>query len=169
MLYAAYGSNLHPVRLSVRVPKARLLGSGVVTGWGLRFNKRGGDGSAKCNIAAARGRLHVAVYEMDPPDLSALDEIEGAGFGYSRVRISVPDYGLCYTYIATESHVDDSIHPYSWYKQLVLAGCEALGFPGPYIDIVRAVAAVSDPDRGRHADNQAIVAAAKNNLKGGRI
>ena len=41
MLYAAYGSNLHPVRLSARVRAARLLGAGSVTGWELRFNKRG--------------------------------------------------------------------------------------------------------------------------------
>ena len=37
MLYAAYGSNLHPVRLRERVPSAELLGTGVLEGRELRF------------------------------------------------------------------------------------------------------------------------------------
>ena len=169
MLYAAYGSNLHPVRLKARVRAARLLGSGSIAGWELRFNKLGSDGSAKCNIANGRGRLYVAVYELDRAGMSALDAIEGVGFGYRRTRISVSGYGLCHTYIAKDSYVDGSVQPYSWYKQLVLAGCEAHGFPGRYIDIVRAVAAISDPDRERHAVNRAIVSEVTRSLNGGSI
>ena len=46
MLYAAYGSNLHPARLSRRAPSAEFVGTALLPGWELRLHKRGQDGSA---------------------------------------------------------------------------------------------------------------------------
>lgn len=164
MFYAAYGSNLHPVRLSARILSARLLGTAAVSGWTMSFNKKGDDGSAKCNIRAADAEIHVAVYEVDRHGKIVLDAIEGVGFGYRTLMISVPGFGSCHTYIAAQSHIEDELQPYSWYKQLVLTGCEALDFPRDYIAGVQAVEAVSDPDGQRHAANWAIVEHANNNM-----
>ncbi len=50
LLYFACGSNLHPLRLSLRVPAARFQGALALTGYQLRFNKRGRDGSGKGNL-----------------------------------------------------------------------------------------------------------------------
>jgi hypothetical protein len=33
VLYAAYGSNLHPLRLAARAPSAALLGTCALPGW----------------------------------------------------------------------------------------------------------------------------------------
>ena len=67
MLYAAYGSNLHPGRLRKRVPSADLVGCAKIEGWSLNFNKRGKDGSGKCSIGVSRNSfVYVAVYDMDP-------------------------------------------------------------------------------------------------------
>ena len=51
LYYLAYGSNLHPVRLTERVPSARFLGLTSLFGYQLRFHKRHEpDGSGKCNM-----------------------------------------------------------------------------------------------------------------------
>lgn len=46
--YLAYGSNLHPIRMTERVPSARVLGAIELPDHLLAFNKRSTDGSSKC-------------------------------------------------------------------------------------------------------------------------
>jgi len=92
MLYAAYGSNLHPVRLRKRVPSAELMGFAVVANWELRFHKRGSDGSGKCNIAAAAGdSVCFAIFKIEPLERSLLDKVEGLGHGYDEPTLAIPE------------------------------------------------------------------------------
>ena len=157
MLYAAYGSNLHPARLRARVPSAKLLGTAAVAGLAVRFDKRGRDGSAKCNVVERDGEVYVAVYEVHREHKRWLDRIEGLGVGYRCEVLDVIGYGECFTYAATEGHVDESLQPYSWYKELVLVGCDHHRFPRSYRASIRAVASLEDPDRERHAMHMAMV------------
>ncbi len=157
MLYAAYGSNLHPIRLSLRLPNSRFVGTAAIGGQRLCFHKRSKDQSGKCNIVAGDGNIHVAIYELDNQEKAKLDRIEGVGSGYSVEAIEVPGFGECFTYIATASYIDDELRPYSWYKELVLVGCGALRLPIDYIAWIQEVAAIDDPDRARHANNMRIV------------
>lgn len=157
MLYAAHGSNLHPARLALRLPGSKFEGTGTVAGRRLRFHKRSVDQSGKCNIATGTGRVHVAVYQLSETEKARLDEIEGAGQGYTAESIEVPGFGECFTYIAELSHIDDGLRPYSWYKGLVLAGCEVLDFPADYTAWVRNIEATEDPNIERHASNMKIV------------
>ena len=161
MLYVAYGSNLHPLRLAQRLPKSRFAGTAAIAGLRLRFHKRSKDQSGKCNIVAGDGSIHVAVYEMDGQEKAELHQIEGVGNGYSVAEIEVPGFGECFTYIATASFIDDRLRPYSWYKELVLAGCDALGLPIDYIARIREVTTIDDPDSARHANNMEIVEQAR--------
>ena len=148
--YAAYGSNLHPVRLGERVSSARFLGSALLSDWSLEFHKVSVDGSAKCSISAGSTGVYVAVFEMSTADKAVLDVIEGAGVGYSEITLDVPDYGPCYSYAATESYIDESLIPYDWYQALVLAGARAHAFPESYVQSIRQVPARGDPDGSRH-------------------
>ncbi len=157
MLYAAYGSNLHPLRLSLRLPGSRFLGAATVADRQLCFHKRSVDKSGKCNITVGTGRVYVAIYELDRYEKSQLDQIEGAGAGYTIETIDVPGFGECFTYIAELSYIDDSLLPYSWYKSLVLAGCKALAFPADYLIMIDKIPTIDDPDEKRHADNMKIV------------
>jgi gamma-glutamylcyclotransferase (GGCT)/AIG2-like uncharacterized protein YtfP len=159
MLYAAYGSNLHPFRLLTRLPASRFLGTAAIAGKKLRFHKRGQDGSGKCNIIAGDGRIHVAVYEFNAQEKDLLDRIEGAD--YFAETIEVPGFGECFTYVAPRSYTDNRLRPYSWYKQLVLVGCEALEFPIDYIGVIGNVAAIDDPDKERSAANMRLVERAR--------
>lgn len=151
--YAAYGSNLHPHRLRERTGKARLLGTAPVDGLALRFHKRGSvDGSGKCNIVEAReSRVYVAVFELTQAGAEALDIAEGVGSGYEQSWIELDDFGRCLTYRAQPSHIDETLSPFDWYRDLVLAGCRYHGFPGVYIDAIDKIAAPADPDPERRA------------------
>lgn len=146
MLYAAYGSNLHPLRLGRRLATARLLGTAFVANWSLRFHKRSVDGSGKCSIQRGSSGVHFAVYDISQGDKRVLDSIEGLGSGYSEISIDIPGFGPCFSYTASDTHIDDSLIPYDWYRQLVLAGAQAHGFPEPYVEKVRSTAARRDPD-----------------------
>ena len=152
MLYAAYGSNLHPVRMQQRTPSAQLLGTAAISGMALHFNKRGyRDFSGKCNIVRDGNRfIYVAVYEIPLTEMRWLDHHEGAGSGYVRTVIEVDGFGDCITYQATGAHIDDKLQPFTWYKMLVLAGCQKLAFPDSYVEGIRAVPAVQDLDSDRH-------------------
>jgi hypothetical protein len=151
--YAAYGSNLHPVRLTRRVSSARWLGSARVPDLELRFHKRGKDGSGKCNIVAGDGEVHVAVYEFETAEKWKLDGIEGLGRGYEEAALAVTGFGTCFTYMAADTHINEALEPFGWYKRLVLLGCEFNGFPAAYIERIRAIAHTVDPEQARRAEN----------------
>lgn len=157
MLYAAYGSNLHPVRLADRVPSAQLMGTAFLPDWSLYFHKRSRDESGKCNIFAGDSGVYFAVFEVSAEDKLALDKIEGLGNGYAGISLSIPDFGICASYTAEDTHIDDSLWPYDWYKELVLAGARFHGFPGDYLTEIERVQALRDPDSKRDASQWEIV------------
>lgn len=163
LYYFTYGSNLHPVRIRKRIPSASLVGAVELPGRSISFSKRSRDGSGKCTIATAQKSQSVfgAIYEIDAQEKFALDRIEGVGAGYdlhweelevngSRIR--------AFVYIASRSHVDGTLQPYHWYKDLVLAGARHHRFPSDYIDVLKAVEATGDLDATRQRDNEAILA-----------
>jgi len=157
LLYAAHGSNLHPARLALRLPGVRFIGTAAVTGRNLRFHKRSIDKSGKCDIPAGDGLIHVAIYEMTRDEKAQLDKIEGVGMGYTVETINVAGFGECFTYVAELSYIDNRLRPYSWYKSLVLAGCEALDLPSDYMEGIREISAAEDPDKERNAINLQIL------------
>jgi len=157
MRYAAYGSNLHPLRLTDRISSAQLLATSFLPNWSLRFHKRSNDKSGKCNIVAGGDGVHLAIFEVSANDKLALDKIEGIGFGYSEIMLSIPKVGDCASYIADESHIDDSLLPYDWYKKLVLIGARGHGFPDDYIKCIESVRALRDPDPKRRSERWKLV------------
>ncbi len=152
MRYAAYGSNLHPLRLSRRVATARLLGTAFLPDWSLHFHKRSVDASGKCSIQRDGAGVHFAVYDISRADKRILDGIEGVGSGYEVVKLEIPGFGECFSYTASTSHIDDGLQPYDWYRALVLAGARALDFPGDYVAGIAGTRARRDPDAERHQE-----------------
>ena len=156
--YAAYGSNLHPIRLTERLPSARLVGPGFLPRQTLEFHKRSVDESAKCTLVDGGEGAYVAIYEISANDKARLDEIEGVGSGYSDKVVDVPGFSACATYIAQPTHIDTGLKPYCWYRDLVVLGCRFHGFPDSYIDRIAGVASAADPDADRSATNDALLA-----------
>lgn len=151
--YAAYGSNLHPARLQLRTPSARLLGTSLHNNYSMRFHKRSVDGSGKCGLFRGSTGVHFAVYEMSVDDKLALDDIEGTGSGYEQIEIELDGFGECFTYSPSLSHVDSDLVPYDWYRELVVLGCREHGFPQDYVNSISRTGAVTDPDEQRAALN----------------
>ena len=149
MLYAAYGSNLHPRRLTQRIASARLIATRFLPDWSLHFHKQSQDGSAKCNILRGDHGVHFAIYDITADDKLVLDGIEGVGAGYSNTSLSVPGLGHCATYAAQPSYIDDSLVPYDWYRELVVVGARAHGFPARYLARIESTLAHADPDAER--------------------
>jgi len=163
MLYAAYGSNLHPLRLEERLASARLVGAGLLPGWALAFHKRSKDGSGKCSIQPGGGGVYLAIFDISARDKLVLDRIEGVGRGYSTLTLNVPEFGDCASYTAEPSHIDNSLAPYDWYKSLVLLGAAAHRFPADYRQAIETVASLPDPDIGRASRAEATIASIRKN------
>jgi hypothetical protein len=161
MKYAAYGSNLHPVRLTERIPSARFLGTEYVPDWSLRFHKRGNDTSAKCSISRDGPGIHVAVFDISADDRAILDRIEGVGSGYATATLRVGAMGDCMTYVAEAHYIDNALAPFDWYKELVIVGAVAHKFPVQYIQELEAVEAQPDDNLQRARDARRIIKLAK--------
>ena len=152
LYYLAYGSNLHPPRLRERVPSAEPLGVVTLSGWTLRFHKRSEDGSGKCNLVhtGQKGeRAYGVVYRILAREKVRLDRAEGLGLGYREHSLELPEFGRAFLYLATDSHIDETLRPYDWYKAFVLAGAEHHGLPADYRRAIEAVPHQPDPDPQR--------------------
>jgi gamma-glutamylcyclotransferase len=158
--YLAYGSNLHPRRLQQRVPSAKLLDTVALMGWQLNFHKRGQDMSAKCNIIQTGKTADVvygALYEMLASEKEQLDKIEGLQSGYRIAQIEIADLGFVFFYVAEEDFIDNALLPFSWYKELVMAGMRYHAFPQSYQAQIANVITLTDDDEVRHQQNMAIL------------
>lgn len=155
MNYLAYGSNLHPRRLSLRAPDSRLVGAVQLAACRLVFHKQGSDGSAKCGIEFTDNPAdvaHAVVYDVSDSDEHSLDEAEGLGAGYLKQQLAVSCHGQLlpvFVYVASPSHIVADLAPYHWYKDLVLAGARRHGFPPSYVREIAAVESMSDLNDAR--------------------
>ncbi len=79
-LYAAYGTNLDPARMSERCPHSILQTTGWLEGWRMTFGgeDHGWDGALTTIVQDHFERVFVAVYDLTPEDEIALDGWEGA-------------------------------------------------------------------------------------------
>ena len=165
LFYFAYGSNLHPQRLKLRVPSSQPHTAAALPGHQLRFHKRGRDGSGKCNVWRTddpQDRVIGMLYRILAAEKILLDEIEGVGRGY-RVE-TLPVHTLhdqqahaSFYYVAESGHIDDELTPFSWYHELVLSGARHHGLPAGYIEQLSAVSVQADHDSERHTFHQRIL------------
>jgi gamma-glutamylcyclotransferase len=156
--YFAYGSNLLRARLVARVSIIEDCGVRTLPGRQLHFHKRGRDGSGKCNIADCNDSLVYGVlYKLTNDAMIALDKIEGSGGGYQRITIPLGSGIQAQTYIAEASWIDAALAPFTWYRDLVIAGAKEHHFPEPYIAQLFNVRTLEDPDFARNALNRSLI------------
>jgi hypothetical protein len=139
------------------VPGCRFAFVARLPNYKLCFHKRSKDGSVKCNAFRTAEPTDVvfgAVYEIPTNEKLALDDAEGLGSGYYEEILHVlspkDEKVSVFTYIADAAFIDDSLKPYSWYKDFVLAGAEEHHLPLGYVESrIRAVDAIPDPNPRR--------------------
>lgn len=163
MFYFAYGSNMSSRRLKARVPSAKFICFATLRQHELVFHKISQDGSGKCDVyftGSDRDAVIGVIFEIDEREKPALDLIEGLGNGYEQKPVELVtrsgEMTQAYTYYAT--HIDPTLRPYHWYKQHVLRGAEEFGLPEKYIDGIRIIESLTDPDSERHVRELAIYA-----------
>jgi len=137
--YFAFGSNMDSERLKARIPDARAVGRGCLSGWRFVCNKTGRDGSAKATVEPDEGSLVWGVIYLIPKaSLTQLDAHEG---GYARIRADVLGPGQrvinCETYAS--NRVSTSQLPRLWYKSHLVAGAVEHGLPDPWLTMLRAL------------------------------
>jgi len=161
MKYLAYGSNMHPIRLKQRTPSAKFYKIISLKGYKLKFHKIGRDGSGKCNIfftGDVNDTIYGVIYEIDECDIKYLDEAEGLGQGYIKKFLYIKEIEEeVFFYSAQNEFIDNSLKPYSWYKALVLEGAKYFRLPSNYIEEIKKVVAVEDPNFARVKEAEAIL------------
>ena len=157
MKYFAYGSNMLTERLSDRVSSAKNPRRHALHEYRLRFHKKSGDGSGKCNIVRTGSDHDVAhgvLFDIDDRQISDLDTCEGCGQHYRKCWITDQIDGEeteIFFYVSMDGMIDDSLKPYCWYHKLVLYGAEQHGLPDDYIAWLRTIPCMRDPNPDRGA------------------
>jgi len=160
----AYGSNMFSARMCHpdRVPSARPVGIGYITGHRLTFDKASRDSSGKCDAEEtgdASDRVYGVRYSTDKSEKPRLDDAEGLGSGYKEKPVKVVTAtGVVPAVMYYATSKDASLKPYHWYKALVVAGAVEHGLPFPYVELLRTVDSVQDADATRRAEHERLLA-----------
>lgn len=151
--YFAYGSNMLAARLNARCPSARALDVLTVDGFDIAFDKIGMDGSGKATLVPSPGASVVGgLFAVDDAEMVLLDQIEGVGRGYDRIRVTVRTElqdAEAFSYIAPPAFRDAAIRPFDWYLGLVMAGAYERRLPPDWIRRLAGQPTIPDPDRTR--------------------
>jgi gamma-glutamylcyclotransferase (GGCT)/AIG2-like uncharacterized protein YtfP len=137
----AYGSNLDAARMVDRVPSAAVVGRASLSGFELRFHKRGWkDGTGKADAfatGAGDAVVHGVVYEVDESELADLD-VHETGYGRRLLALSVetadgPRDLQAWIYLASPGVIEPGLRPTGWYLRHVLKGAREHGLPAELI------------------------------------
>jgi gamma-glutamylcyclotransferase (GGCT)/AIG2-like uncharacterized protein YtfP len=139
-LYAAYGSNLDPERMSLRAPHSPLQGSGWLEGWRLTFGGEdvSWEGPLGTVVEDPGHQVYVSLYDVHPQDEKTLDEWEGVAIGLwnkIRVRVSTLD-GETTAWIYVLNAYEGGL-PSARYLGMIAEAAEAGGAPDDYVSELR--------------------------------
>jgi gamma-glutamylcyclotransferase (GGCT)/AIG2-like uncharacterized protein YtfP len=140
-LYAAYGSNLDPSRMSERCPHSPLRSTGWLTGWRLTFGgeEHGWDGALPTIVQDPFEQVFVALYDVTDEDVVLLDSLESADSGlYRKTKVRVATMAgshLAYAYVldAFEGGL-----PSASSLGILADAAEAADAPADYVAALRA-------------------------------
>ena len=159
----AYGSNLCEQRMRGRVSTARSVTIGYVENRLFKFRKRSIDGSAKADAALTAvpsDRVWGAVYQISRDEKPELDKHEFLGIGYDQelVAVKVENGSInAWMYVARRDAIDETLKPYSWYYDYIIAGAQQHRLPFCYIGDLMNVETIVDPDFKRHKQNRQLI------------
>ena len=140
-LYAAYGSNLDPERMSIRAPHSPLRGSGWLPGWRLTFGGEDVSWEGPLGTVVEDGghQVYVALYDLTDGDVESLDKWEGVDIGLFRklkVRVQTLD-GDVPAWIYVLDAYEGGL-PSARYLGMLADAAEAGGAPDDYVAELRS-------------------------------
>ena len=139
-LYAAYGTNLDPARMSERCPHSILQSTGWLAGWRLTFGgeEHGWDGALSTIVQDPFEQVFVAVYDVTPEDERLLDGWEAADSGlYRKTKVRVQTMT---GEMVVWSYVLDAYEgglPSASYLGVLADAADAAGAPEDYVHALR--------------------------------
>lgn len=139
-LYAAYGTNMDPVRMSERCPHSPLETTGWLQGWRLTFGgeEHGWEGALPTVVEDPIEQVFVAIYDVTPEDAAALDHWECADTGLylkTRVRVAtLPGEVVAWIYVL-EAH--EGGLPSAMHLGDMADAAEAADAPADYVAALR--------------------------------
>ncbi len=139
-LYAAYGTNLDPARMSERCPHSPLRGTGWLEGWRLTFGgeEHGWDGALATIVQDPFEQVFVALYDVTEDDVAVLDSWDSADTGlFRKVKVRVAtltDEVVAWVYVldAFEGGL-----PSATYLGVLADAAEAADAPSDYVADLR--------------------------------
>ena len=140
-LYAAYGTNLDPARMSERCPHSPLQTTGWLTGWRLTFGgeEHGWDGALPTIVQDPLEQVFVAVYDVASQDEATLDGWEAADSGlYRKTKVRVATLTGS---VVTWTYVLDAYEgglPSASFLGVLADAAEAADAPADYVTGLRA-------------------------------
>jgi hypothetical protein len=139
--YAAYGSNMDPLRMLERAPHSPASGTGWLMGWRLTFGGEdlGWEGSLATIVEDPDGQVFLALYDLTEADEAALDEWEGLDLGlYTKIRVRVATLeGDVTAWLYVLDAYEGGL-PNARYLGLMADAAEAAGAPDDYVADLRS-------------------------------
>lgn len=128
-LYIAYGSNINLPQMSIRCPRAKVVGTSVIENYKLVF--RGSPAYAVATIEKKDGAsVPVLVWSIEPSDERALDRYEGYPHLYTKQDFQIELNGetiIAMAYVMTPGRSKGN--PSRSYLQTIADGYAKFGFP----------------------------------------
>ena len=136
-LYAAYASNLDPLRMFERCPHSPARGTGWLVGWRLTFagEELGWDGALATIAEDPGSQVFVALYDVSAEDERELKGWESDAYRKLHVRVqSLEGEQLAWIYVldAYEGGL-----PSASYLGVISEAAAAAGAPDDYVDDLR--------------------------------
>ncbi|MFN8082300.1 MAG: gamma-glutamylcyclotransferase [Kineosporiaceae bacterium] len=148
-LYAAYGSNLDPDRMSLRAPHSPLWGTGWLLDWRLTFGgeELGWEGPLSTIVEDVGHQVYVALYDLTPADERELDQWEGLDIGvWTKIRVRVSTLDGEVTAWAYVLNAYEGGLPSARYLGMLADAAEAGGAPDDYVGELRSRPCTANSD-----------------------
>ncbi|HNN49203.1 MAG TPA: gamma-glutamylcyclotransferase [Marmoricola sp.] len=140
-LFAAYGTNLDPVRMGERCPHSPQHTIGWLEGWRLTFGgeEHGWDGALATIVPDPDEHVFVAVYDVTDQDVAELDKWVAADTGlYSKVKVRITALtGDTVAWVYVLNAYEGGL-PSASYLGLLANAAEAADAPADYVSALRA-------------------------------
>ena len=110
--------------------------------------------------ASPESAVPGALFSIPEDEKIRLDRAEGLGHGYDEREVTVTTAAgvrRALTNVAQASHVDDSLVPLSWYRDLAADGAAHLGLPQDHVAFLRRIPADLDTDDRRESEERAFI------------
>ena len=101
--------------------------------------------------------------------LGATQDLHDGLLGYRGTQVLIETAGgvlSAFAYVATPDALDDTLAPFTWYRDLVMAGARESRLPDRYIRTLVDVTAIADPDEERARRHRRLLGVAADEFAG---